>query len=115
MNTTTTSFQFIGFPSEWGALAKRGNLKEGGSSTAVFCELWLSDWYDKGTSLEFAVCNERTLFCPHPKPLSHSMGEGCRGARRCALMRLPPRPPAGEQGILLAVCPTPTTRNLRRL
>jgi len=36
-------------------------------------------------------------FCsPHPQPLSHAVGEGCRGARRCALQRVPPLPPAGE-------------------
>ena len=35
-------------------------------------------------------------FCsPHPQPLSHAVGEGCRGARRCALQRVPPLPPAG--------------------
>ena len=51
---------------------------------------------DKGTSLEFTVCEARTLFRPHPQPLSHSVGEGWRGARRCALQRVPPLPPAGE-------------------
>ena len=51
---------------------------------------------DKGTSLEFTVCEARTLFRPHPQPLSHCVGEGCRGARRCALQRVPPLPPAGE-------------------
>jgi hypothetical protein len=51
---------------------------------------------DKGTSLEFTVCEARTLFRPHPQPLSHSVGEGCRGARRCALQRVPPLPQAGE-------------------
>jgi hypothetical protein len=51
---------------------------------------------DKGTSLEFTVCEARTLFRPHPQPLSHAVGEGCRGARRCALQRVPPLPPAGE-------------------
>ena len=51
---------------------------------------------DKGTSLEFTVCGARTLFRPHPQPLSHAVGEGCRGARRCDLRRIPPRPPAGE-------------------
>jgi len=48
-----------------------------------------------------SVCRKRTLVCPHPQPLSHSVGEGRRGARRwgarrCALPRVPPRPPAGE-------------------
>ena len=33
---------------------------------------------DKGTSLEFTVCEARTLFRPHPQPLSHSVGEGSR-------------------------------------
>ena len=34
--------------------------------------------------------------CPRAAPLSHAVGEGCRGARRCALQRVPPRPLAGE-------------------
>jgi len=54
------------------------------------------DTADKGTSLEFTVCEARTLFRPHPQPLSHCVGEGCRGARRCALQRVPPLPQAGE-------------------
>jgi hypothetical protein len=54
------------------------------------------DKADKGTSLEFTVCEARTLFRPHPQPLSHCVGEGCRGARRCALQRVPPLPQAGE-------------------
>jgi hypothetical protein len=29
------------------------------------------------------------FFSPHPQPLSHAVGEGCRGARRCALF--PPK------------------------
>ena len=29
-------------------------------------------------------------------PLSHAVDEGCRDARRCALQRVPPLPPAGE-------------------
>ena len=33
---------------------------------------------DKGTSLEFTVCVARTLFRPHPQPLSHAVGEGSR-------------------------------------
>ena len=36
------------------------------------------------------------FFRPHPQPLSHSVGEGCGGAWRCALQRVPPLPPAGE-------------------
>ena len=44
---------------------------------------------DKGTSLEFTVCEARTLFRPHPQPLSHSVGEGFRGTRRCALQPFP--------------------------
>jgi hypothetical protein len=32
----------------------------------------------------------------HPQPLSHSVGEGCRGALQCALQRVPPLPQAGE-------------------
>jgi len=36
------------------------------------------------------------FFALTPHPLSHRVGEGCRGARRCALMRVPPRPLAGE-------------------
>jgi hypothetical protein len=47
---------------------------------------------DKGTSLGLAMGRERTLFRPHPQPLSHAVGEGCRGARRCALLRVPPPP-----------------------
>ena len=36
-------------------------------------------------------------FCsPHPQPLSHAVGAGCRGARRCALQRVPHPPPARE-------------------
>ena len=35
-----------------------------------------SFWSDKGTSLEFTVCEARTLFRPHPQPLSHDVGEG---------------------------------------
>jgi hypothetical protein len=53
---------------------------------------------DKGTSLEFTVCRARTLFRPHPQPLSHCVGEGCRGARQCALQRVPPLPPCGRGG-----------------
>jgi len=34
------------------------------------------DKADKGTSLEFTVCGVRTLFRPHPQPLSHAVGEG---------------------------------------
>ena len=77
---------------------RAGGTLRRGSSTPVFCELWLGDWYDKGTSLEFTVCEARTLFRPHPQPLSHSVGEGCRGARRCALQRVPPLPPCGRGG-----------------
>jgi hypothetical protein len=55
------------------------------------------DTADEGTSLEFTVCEARTLFRPHPQPLSHCVGEGCRGARRCALQRVPPLPQAGEE------------------
>jgi hypothetical protein len=36
------------------------------------------DTADKGTSLEFTVCEARTLFRPHPQPLSHCVGEGRR-------------------------------------
>jgi hypothetical protein len=32
----------------------------------------------KGTSFEFTVCGVRTLFRPHPQPLSHCVGEGRR-------------------------------------
>jgi hypothetical protein len=39
------------------------------------------DKADKGTSLEFTVCGVRTLFRPHPQPLSHSVGEERRA--RC--------------------------------
>ena len=57
--------------------ARRGNLKEGVSSRACFYKLCPRDRY-KGTSLGFAVCSERTPFCPHPQPLSHCVGEGSR-------------------------------------
>ena len=57
---------------------RAGGTLRRGSSTPVFCELWLGDWYDKGTSLEFTVCEARTLFRPHPQPLSHCVGEGSR-------------------------------------
>ena len=35
---------------------------------------------DRGPSLGFAVVRERTLFCPHPQPLSHAVGERGVGA-----------------------------------
>ena len=47
------------------------------------------------------------LFCPRPQPLSHLVGEGCRGAARrplCVGRKLrfrtpyPPRPLVGEGG-----------------
>jgi hypothetical protein len=50
------------------------------------------DKADKGTSLEFTVCGARTLFRPHPQPLSHAVGEGCRAHGGA----FPPLPPAGE-------------------
>ena len=69
----------------------------GGNQTAVpLAKQGEPNGADKGTSLEFTVCEARTLFRPHPQPLSHSVGEGCRGARRCALQRVPPLPQAGE-------------------
>ena len=43
---------------------------------------------DRGPSLGFAVVRERTLFCPHPQPLSHAVGEGSRA--------FPLSRPAGE-------------------
>jgi hypothetical protein len=39
------------------------------------------------------VASEPHTGCPHLQPLSHRVGEGCRGARRCAL---PLSRPAGE-------------------
>ena len=36
----------------------------------------------------------RVFFCPHPQPLSHAVGEGCRGAQRGALLRVLP----GDEG-----------------
>ena len=38
----------------------------------------------------------RIFYSPHPQPLSHTVGEGRRGARRCALQRVPPLPQTGE-------------------
>jgi hypothetical protein len=37
----------------------------------------------------------RRLSCPHPHPLSHCVGEGCRGARQCALLTPIPPPDKG--------------------
>jgi len=44
---------------------------------------------DKGTSLGFTVCRARTLFRPHPQPLSHRVAAGCRGACFFALTPSP--------------------------
>ena len=44
---------------------------------------------DRGSLLGFAVVRERTLFCPHPQPLSHAVGEGSRA--------FPLSRPAGEE------------------
>ena len=75
----------LGSPREAGGTSRRGKQVQTPSCGS-----------DKGTSLEFTVCEARTLFRPHPQPLSHAVGEGRRGARRCALQRVPPLPPAGE-------------------
>jgi hypothetical protein len=72
---------------------------QGSDAAAVACRSPLQGCVssaDKGASLRFVVRGARMLFCPHPQPLSHCVGEGCRGARRCALQRVPPLPPAGE-------------------
>jgi hypothetical protein len=96
-----------------GSPAGRGNLKEGVNHAPCLCaacpvrcyivrhtnwimgrayELPPSFRSDKGTSLEFTVCGARTLFRPHPQPLSHAVGEGCRAHGGA----FPPLPPAGE-------------------
>jgi len=94
-----------------GSPCLQGEPKEGVIGHTRFCELWLRDWY-KGTSLEFTVCGVRTLFRPHPQPLSHSVGEGRRAqcfwsaeapASAWAEASLPhsiipPRPPCGRGG-----------------
>jgi hypothetical protein len=42
---------------------------------------------NKRTALRFAGYRSCACFCPHPQPLSHRVGEGCRGERRFALAR----------------------------
>jgi hypothetical protein len=59
------------------------------------------DTAGKGTSFEFAVCEVRTLFRPHPQPLSHRVGEGCRGERRFAQRQVSPSPASRERGTQL--------------
>jgi hypothetical protein len=39
----------------------------------------------------------RILYSPHPQPLSHRVAAGCRGERRCALLRVPPLPPVAAE------------------
>jgi hypothetical protein len=56
------------------------------------------DIADKGTSLRFTVCRMSAPFCPHPQPLSHRVGERCRGARLFALPLFSPSPAARERG-----------------
>ena len=53
-------------------------------------------WARFSELVQIAYCRDRGLFCPHPQPLSHRVGEGCRGERRFALRCYPPLPPAGE-------------------
>jgi hypothetical protein len=48
----------------------------------------------KGTSLRFTARRARTLFCPHPPPLSHTVGEGVGGT--AVRPAVPPCPQAGE-------------------
>jgi hypothetical protein len=45
---------------------------------------------DKGASLRFVVRGVRTLFCPHPRPLSHRVGEGvgAHGSAPCGAFPL---------------------------
>ena len=51
-------------------------------------------------------------FSPSPQPLSHAVGEGGRGARRCALLRVPPLPPRGRGGLWSAEAKLPPTLKL---
>ena len=51
---------------------------------------------DRGPSLGFAVVRERTLFCPHPQPLSHAVGE--RGVGAQAARSSPARRERGTRG-----------------
>ena len=66
----------IGFPLPAGGTLRRG------LSTAVFCELRLGDWYDKGTSVEFAACGG-CAFCvaltPSPSPTEWQRDVGAHG------------------------------------
>ena len=81
-----------GTEGSWFPLQAGGTLRRG-LSTAVFCELWLGDWYytngafrlhelppsfrsDKGTSLEFTVCGARTAFSPSPPAPLPRCGRG---------------------------------------
>ena len=45
------------------------------------------------------MCRAATLFrCPHPQPLSHKVGEGCRGEWLFALPLFSPSPARRERG-----------------
>jgi len=48
-------------------------------------------------------CRTVVPLLAHPQPLSHAVGEGCTGAQRCALPRVPPLPPCGRGGHLKGV------------
>ena len=54
------------------------DLKEGVIGHTRFCELWLRDWYDKGTAVGYGRAREEPQGAPPcaPTPLSHRVGEG---------------------------------------
>jgi hypothetical protein len=66
-----------------------------------------------GAIFPCAVAARRVLFCPHPQPLSHLVGEGCRGAARRPLsvrrkLRFrTPYPPRLRAGGRVLFCPHP--------
>jgi len=62
--------------------ACRGNLKEG-VINCCFCELWLGDWYNKGTSA-FALT-------PSPSPTGQARGVGVHGGAPAARSPSPAR------------------------
>jgi len=55
-------------------------------------------WARFSELVQIAYCRGRALLCPHPQPLSHRVGERCRGERRFALRCYPPLPLVGEGG-----------------
>jgi hypothetical protein len=54
--------------------ACRGNLKEGVIGHTRFCELWLRNWYDKGTAVGYGRAREEPQGAPQcaPTPLSRT-------------------------------------------